>query len=236
MIKKFKFRPLFKITPINGFKIEYYNKTFDVNKIDRLNLFLSYRDGNKKIAHAIYSFGFKNGDHLAISSEIRMTKGVEQSLLGGMFNEYEILYILADERDVIKLRTNYRKEEVYLYKIKPKGGIKAIKEFFIYVMNKVNTFEDKPEFYNTFTTNCLTSLLHDLEHSAHRKIPFDYRMIMNGSFDQLLYERGTVETYGLSFPELKKVSHINQYVESDTTNFSKKIRQRPRKKDNNVKK
>lgn len=226
----------FKYKNVDDFKIEYYNKIYNVNEVDTLNLFLSYWDGNKKIAHAIYSFGFKNGDHLAISSEIRMTNGVEQSLLGGMFNEYEILYILADERDVVKLRTNYRKEEVYLYKIKPKGGIKAIKNFFIYVMNKVNAFEDKPEFYNTFTTNCLTSLLHDFEHSANRKLPLDYRLILNGYFDEMLYERGIVETYGLTFPEFKKVSHINQYVENDTTNFSWKIRQRPSKRDNDVKK
>lgn len=142
----------FKYKSVDDFKVEYYNKIFDINHLETLNLILSYWDGNKNIAHAIYSFGFKNGDHLAISSEIRMTKGIEQSLLGGMFNEYELIYILADEEDVIKLRTNYRKEEVYLYKIKPKGGIEAIKNFFTYVMHKVNTFEDTPEFYNTFTT------------------------------------------------------------------------------------
>jgi uncharacterized protein DUF4105 len=214
----------FKYRTVDDFTVEYYNRTFDVNKLNSLYLALSYWDGNKDIAHAIYSFGFEDGKYLAISSEIRMTKGTEQSMLGGIFNEYEIIYILADEEDVLKLRTNYRKEEVYLYNVQPKGGIDDIRKFFIYVMKKIDTFEDKPKFYNTLTTNCLTSLLHDFAVSAQRSIQFDFRLISNGYFDELMYERGVLETGGLSFPELKKQRYINQYVEGNTINYSKKIR------------
>ena len=217
----------FKYRTVDDFTVEYYDRVFDVNKLNSLNLALSYWDDNKDIAHAIYSFGFEDGKYLAISSEIRMTKGTEQSLLGGIFNEYEIIYILADEEDVIKLRTNYRKEEVYLYNIKPKGGIEDIRKFFIYVMNKVDTFEDQPKFYNTITTNCLTSLLHDFAVSAHRSIKFDIRLIKNGYFDELMYERGVLETWELPFSELKKQRHINQYVADDPSDYSKKIRTFP---------
>ena len=217
----------FKYKTTDDFTVGYYDRIFDLNKLTSLDLALSYWDGNKDIAHAIYSFGFDDGQHLAISSEIRMTKGTEQSFLGGIFNEYEIIYILADEEDVLKLRTNYRKEEVYLYNIKPKGGIEDIRKFFIYVMKKVDTFESDPKFYNTITTNCLTSLLHDFVVSVQRNIQFDFRLIENGYFDELMYERGAIKTGGLSFRELKKQRHINQYVEKDSYNYSKKIRTKP---------
>ena len=214
----------FKYRSENDFSVRYYDRTFDLNKLNALYISLSYWDGNKNIAHAIYSFGFDDGKYLAISSEIRMTKGREQSLLGGLFNEYEIIYILADEEDVLKLRTNYRKEEVFMYHVKPKGGIADVRKFFVYVMEKVDTFEERPKFYNTFTTNCLTSLLHDFATAVHKSIKFDFRLIENGYFDELMYERGVIETGGLSFPELKKQRHINQYVKKNTINYSQKIR------------
>lgn len=214
----------FKYKTADDFTVGYYDRVFDVNKLTSLYLALSYWDGHKSIAHAIFSFGFSDDHYLAVSSEIRLSKGEKKSLLGGIFNEYEITYILADEEDVLKLRTNYRKEEVYLYNVKPKGGIEDIRKFFIYLMKKVDALEEKPKFYNTITTNCLTSLLHDFAVSTQRNMAFDIRLIKNGYFDELMYERGVLETEGLSFPELKKQRHINQYVEKDAHNYSKKIR------------
>ena len=217
----------FNYRTTEDFDIRYYDKIYDVNKLESLYLALSYWDGNKTVAHAIFSFGFSNGDFLAVSSEVRLTKGKEISLLGGIFNEYEIIYILADERDVLKLRTNYRKEEVFLYELQTKNGQVDIEKFFYYLMKKVDTFEDNPRFYNTLTTNCLTSLLHDFSVAVHRKLRFDIRLIKNGYFDELLYEEGAIKTWGLPFKKLKKERHINQYVEKNPTNYSKKIRTPP---------
>lgn len=217
----------FNYRSTEDFDVRYYDQIFDINKLESLDLALSYWDGNTSVAHAIFSFGFEGGNYLAVSNEVRLTKGKEMSLLGGIFNESEIIYILASEEDVLKLRTNYRQEEVYLYRVYPKGGKDAIRNFFLYLMNKIDSLENHPQFYNTITTNCLTSLLHDFEVANDRKITFDIRMIKNGYFDELLYERGVLETYGLPFSELKKQRHINQYVEKDPTNYSKKIRTPP---------
>lgn len=225
----------FKYRSVEDFDAIYYDKIYDINKLKSLDLILSYWDGKTSVAHAIFSFGFENGDYLAVSNEVRLTKGEKMSLLGGIFNEYEIIYILSDENDVIKLRTNYRKEDVYLYRVKPKRGIEDIKAYFIYLMKKIDSLEENPKFYNTLATNCLTSQLHDFQSACNRQIRFDIRLIKNGYFDQLMYERGALQTWGLTFPELKKQRYINQYVTEDSSNFSRKIRTPPEPNNNNEK-
>lgn len=144
-----------------------------------------------------------------------------------MFNEYGIIYILADEEDVIKLRTNIRKEEVYLYQVLPKVGKEGIRTFFLYVMRKIQSFERNPRFYNTVTNNCLSSLLNDFIVANHRQAPYDIRIIKNGYYDELLYEFGLLDTWGLPFDELRRQRHINQYVSESTDNYSEKIRTPP---------
>ena len=217
----------FKYKSADDFDVAYYARTYDASKLETLWMALSYWDGNRDIAHTIFSFGFENGDYLAVSNEVRLPKNQKISLLGGIFKEYEIIYILADEADVLELRTNVRGEEVYLYQVLPKKGKEDIRSFFLYLMKKVRSLKNKPVFYNTLTSNCLTSILHDFSASVDRKIQFDYRLVMNGYFDKLLYERSVLETWGLSFDKLRKQRHINQYVVPDPSDYSKKIRTPP---------
>ena len=69
------------------------------------------------IAHIFLSFGFGTDDHLAVSIERRDEIGEGYSTIKGLFRQFELFYVVADERDVIRLRTNYRRapyEEVYL--------------------------------------------------------------------------------------------------------------------------
>jgi len=162
---------------------------------------------------------------LCISVETRLAKGVSQSGLKGLFNQYELIYILADERDVIRLRTNFRKEDVYLYQ--STAEIKKIRLFFLKVVTVAHQLEEQPKFYNTLVNNCFTSLLRDFSKHRSKKLTLDYRLFLNGLFDQMAYENGLIKTDGLSFPELKKKHHINQYIENDPDaiiDFSKKIR------------
>ena len=203
----------------------YYSKSFQLNKIESLDYILSYWDDNKAIAHCIFSFGFENGDHLAVSVETRLSKGQEQSLLGGIFNQYELIYILADERDIIRLRTNFRKEQVYLYRIKLNKI--ALQQIFLSIIERAADLNKHPRFYNTINHNCLTTLLADLRRAQGKQYHFDYRLIMNGYSDKLLYDNKIIISDSLPFPALKKRQHINQYIENDPNakiNFSQEIR------------
>lgn len=218
-IRNFDYRSATDFTP------RYYGRIFRIDELETLDYILSYWDGNKAIAHTILSFGFRNGDYLAVSVETRLAKKQVQSLLGGIFNQYELIYILADERDVIRLRTNFRKEQVYLYRLKP--DIPMIRKVFLKIIRRAADLQGNPVFYNTVKQNCITTLLADVAAAKGEIYHFDYRFIMNGYSDALLYAEGVFVNGGYPFSKLKKLRHINQYVENDpdaATNYSSKIR------------
>lgn len=183
----------------------YYDKTYNLDELETL------------------SFGFKNGDYLAVSAETRLELGEPQELIQGFFNQYEMLYVLADERDVIRLRTNLRKEEVFLYPTRVSK--ENVRKVFDVIMTRVNKLHQQPEFYNTLTQNCFTALRADLSTIAPPKNLWDWRVLANGYAAQMLYESKDIDT-DLSFIEAKQYFHINQYVSADNSpeNFSQKIR------------
>ncbi|MDD5728574.1 MAG: DUF4105 domain-containing protein, partial [Victivallales bacterium] len=218
-IRNFAYRTTTDFTP------RYYRRTFKLEDIRTLDYILSYWDGHTAIAHTIFSFGFKNGAYLAVSVETRLRKTQTQSLLGGIFNQYELIYILADERDLIRLRTNFRKEQVYLYRVK--SDRLSLQKIFVKIISRAAGLQQQPRFYNTINHNCLTTLLADLSSALGKEYHFNYRFILNGYSDALLYDEGIFITAGFPFKKLKQLRHLNQYVENDpdaANNFSAKIR------------
>jgi len=207
------------------FMPHYYDRTYNLNDLESLYIVFSYWDGNKAVAHTILSFGFKGGKYLCVSVETRLKKGQVQSGIEGLYNQYGLIYILADENDVLKLRTNYRKEDVYMYRVKMDKSF--LKTIFIAIMNKANDLNLHPQFYNSVKHNCFTSLLYTMETGTGEKIPFDYRYICNGYADEMFYNNGIFVTEGEdSFSEFKKRHYINQYVtpNADKEAYSKEIR------------
>ncbi|RLA19140.1 MAG: hypothetical protein DRQ62_12315 [Gammaproteobacteria bacterium] len=208
------------------FSEKYYAKTYNLDELESLNFLLSFWGGGTTFAHTILSFGFTNGDYIAVSAETRLEKNESQELIKGFFNQYEMIYILADERDIIRLRTNFRKQEpedVFFY---PTTLSKEeVRQVFDVIIARVNKLYQQPEFYNTLTQNCFTTLRADLSTIAPPKNRFDWRVVANGYADQMLYENGTIAT-DLSFTKAKQYFHINQYVEDDNSpdNFSQRIR------------
>jgi hypothetical protein len=189
---------------------EYYNKTFNADNIISLDYILSYWDGNTNIAHTMFSFGFKDNSYLCVSVETRREVNELQTGLRGLYNQYESIYILADEKDLLGLRTNFRQEEVFVYPIK--AETKKIKKLFLQIMHKVQNLETKPQFYNTIKNNCFTSILNNVSKITEKSIIFDYRFILSGYSDELGYEKGLFLTEGMSFKDFKNIHHINQYV------------------------
>ena len=205
------------------FAVDYYDKTYDLDQLNSVDYVLSYWDGNEAIAHTILSFDFSNGDHLAVSVETRLEKGESQDNLNGFFKQYELIYILADERDILRLRTNFRKEEVFLYPTTiPK---EYVRKMFDIVVDRVNGIARQPEFYNALTENCFTSLARDFSKISPSKNPFDYRRLANGYSDEMLYENGRIDNT-LNFVETKRLHHINQYVQDipDSQDYSSLVR------------
>jgi hypothetical protein len=204
------------------FDVHHYDKTINLEDLRTVDLFL-VTWGSPNIAHTMVSFGFLNGDYVCFSIETRKEKGEAYSAVKGFFRQYELTYVMADERDLVRLRTNYRQgEEASLYRVQmtPEQG----RTFFLDYLKRANALRERPEWYNALTDNCTTAIR--TQRAAADRQPWDWRMLINGHLDQLLYERGTIAT-NLPFAELKKRSLVNAraHAADKDPDFSQHIRQ-----------
>jgi Domain of unknown function (DUF4105) len=208
------------------FTPRYYDRTFDLRKLEAVDLFAVYWMG-PHIAHTILSFGFEGGDQLAVSIEARKEKSEGYSTLGGFFRQYELFYVVADERDVIRLRTNYRQdppEDVYLYRLHgpAENGRRLLREY----LAKINSLRAEPEFYNTLTANCTGNIwLHSRVNPGHP--PFSWKILASGHVPEYLHRAGRLGP-DATFAEVKKASHINAHAQAadQAPDFSRRIRER----------
>ena len=204
------------------FDVRYYDKTFDLERIRTADLYMVYW-GSPHMAHTMVSFGFEGGDYLCFSIETRKQKGEGYSALRGLFRQFELMYVVADERDVVRLRTNFRKgEEAYLFRLN--GSPAQVRSFFLDYVRRLNHLHQQPEWYSALTHNCTTSIR--TQRAASERAPWDWRMLANGHGDELLYERGVIAT-NLPLPELKERAHINARARAaaNAPEFSRLIRQ-----------
>ncbi len=208
---------------VDDFDVRWETREYDLRDLRTLDVFVNYW-GMDAIAHVFVSFGFTDGRYLAVSIEYRPEVGESYGTFKGLFKQYEIIYVWADERDIARLRTNYRKEDVYLYRttLAPE----QIRKFFVSMLERTNALHNQPEFYNTVTQSCTNTLGdHMIETRAFDR-PFWKRRILTGSVDRRLYEMGLLETLGKPFQELRAQSKINakaQAADRDSK-FSEKIR------------
>jgi hypothetical protein len=204
------------------FDVRHYDKTFNLDDLRTVDLYL-VTWGSPHIAHTMVSFGFSSGDFVCFSIETRKQKGQGYSALKGLFRQFTITYIVADERDLVRLRTNYRKDELArLYRIRmtPEQG----RRLFLDYLRRANNLAAHAEWYNAVSDNCTTAIR--TQRAADERQPWDWRMLINGHLDELLYERGTIAT-NLPFAELKEKCLINaraQAADKDP-DFSKRIRE-----------
>ncbi|SHO42653.1 lipoprotein N-acyltransferase Lnb domain-containing protein [Desulfopila aestuarii] len=188
------------------YTVRHYDRSFDLTTLQSLDLFLVYW-GSPSIAHTMLSFGFANGSYLSFSIETRKEVGEEYSAVKGFFKQFELTYVVADERDIVRLRTNYRQgEDVYLYRLDV--PMDFARKVLLDYLKEINSLKDHPEWYRAIFTNCTTSILrHTTPFNPNPR--FDWRFIVNGYLDEMLYERGLIDK-SLPFAELKERSLINR--------------------------
>jgi hypothetical protein len=196
-VRDFAYRSETDYTP------RWETRRYDLSQLRGADMFLSYW-GPRLIAHTIMSWEFADGRHLAISIETRKKKGQEYSAVLGFFRQYEIYYVVADERDVVGLRAKFRGENLYLYRLKaPAAQARAM---LLDYLKEVNRLDTRPEWYNALTHNCTTTIRHHAQDVGAGRA-FDWRILANGHIDELGYERGQIDT-SLPFPELRRRSDI----------------------------
>jgi hypothetical protein len=171
------------------------------------------------------SFGFEGDQYLCISIETRKEKGEGYSTIKGFFRQYELFYVVADERDLVRLRTNHRKgETIYLYRIKG-ASMDVGRQVFLDYLQYINGLRKEPEWYNALTGNCTTQIRgHTRPYTGRTR--WDWRILVNGYIDQMAYENGSLDR-SFPFEELKKRSVINGRAKAADKDpaFSKRIRE-----------
>jgi hypothetical protein len=217
-VRNFDYRTETDFTP------RWEDRSYDLDRLDSVDLVASYWMGDA-IAHVMLSFGFGGEDFVAISIETRRERTEGYSTLAGFFKQYELHYVVADERDVIRLRTNYRHdppEDVYVYRTD--GRPEEIRRVFLDYLREINSLADRPQWYNTLTTNCTTAILTHLRVNPG-SAPMSWKVLLSGYAPRYAWERGALESR-LPFEELKRRSRVNDAARAaeEAPDFSRRIR------------
>jgi hypothetical protein len=216
-IRNFEYRTTTDYTP------RYYNRTFRISDLESVWFMVEPFSGNSGAAHTLLSFGLRDGSYLSVSVEIRKEKGEKFSPVKGLLRQYELMYVIADERDVIKLRSNYRHDQVFLYPIKTEK--ERIQKLFLGMLERAQKLQREPEYYNTLTSTCTTNIVSHINDLVPGRIPWDTRVLLPAHSDTLAYELGLIDT-SLSFDEARARFNINTRAEkyADSSEFSRMIR------------
>ena len=204
---------------------QWETRSYNLANLRGADLFITWW-GSPWIAHPIVSFDFVNQGHVAMSIETREAVGQSYSAVRGFFRQYALAYNVSDERDVVRLRTNYRKdEEVYLFRTTAEPAL--ARKVFLDYLQRVNDLHEHPEWYNALTNNCTTNIAVSIAEARHISVSRDWRILLNGKMDEMLYEHNSLVTGGQPLPALREQAHINAAAKAadKSPDFSRLIRE-----------
>ena len=214
-VRNFRYETVDRYTPA------WYDRTYDLRQLESAWFVVEPFGDFGGAAHTFVSFGFSNGDYVAISIEIRKEKGEEFSAVKGLLRRYEVMYVIGDERDLIRLRTNYRKDTVYLYPMRTTPERR--RALLVDMLRRANDLRVHPEFYNSLTNTCTTNLVRHVNRIVPGRIPLRPGVLLPGYSDRLAYDLGLIDT-SLPFEETRKRFRINERAAGEEEGFSGRIR------------
>jgi hypothetical protein len=201
----------------------YYDRTYVLTDLETVDfIVVPFRDA-PALAHTMLSFGFRDGEQLIVSVEVRLEEGESYHPVLGAMRQFELIYVLADERDAIRLRTEVRQDDVYLYRAR--AGAEQVQRLFVDVLQRVDKLRSEPEFYDSLTNNCTTNIVAHINALAENRIPYQLDVLLPGYSANLAYNLGLLDRQ-LPFAELKQKSYITPLAHRyrDDPNFSRRIR------------
>ena len=212
----------FEYRSVDDFTVRYEDREVSLANLTSVDFFVSYWVPGP-VAHTFVSFNFEDAPPVSISIETRPEQGEGFDPIASLFKQFELIYIVADERDVVRVRTDYRDEDVYLYRLRttPDGT----RRLFLAYVERINELADRPEWYHLLKSNCTLNIVR-YANVAGREGGFDLRHFLNGWVDQYLYEAGWIAST-LPFEELRRRSQINDAARAagDSADFSRRIRE-----------
>jgi hypothetical protein len=211
-------------TTAEDYVLRYYNKTFNLDKIRSVDFIIVPFADMPQIAHVMLSFGFENDQYVCVSVEIRREKGEKYSPVAGFMRQYELMYVVGDERDLIQLRTIHRLDDVYVYRTR--ATPEKARMLFVDMLERANKLAREPEFYHTLTNNCTTNVVHHINKLWPNRIAYNVQVILPGYSDRMAFALGLLDT-SKSFEETRVAARVNPlaYVHRDSPRFSAAIRE-----------
>lgn len=215
----------FRYTPTeNDMHPAYYDKTYNIDQLKRIWYITEPFNEERYAAHTFLSFEFENGDFVSITIEARKKKGQDYSLLQGLLRTYPLIYIAADERDVVLLRANVRKDNVYVYPVRTTQ--ENARKMFVDMLDRMNDLIVHPVWYNALTTNCTTSIAYHVNRVSPNRIPFSWTFWFTAFADEFALDHGLIDT-NLSIDAARKLYNIDARSQAagDVPDYSNRIRQ-----------
>lgn len=201
----------------------YYDKTFGLEKLKSASIMVIDTQ-IRLMTHVFLSFEFEDKSYVSISVEVRHLDGPDFPFLKIFLRQRELIYVIADERDVIQLRTNYKDDPFYMYPVK--ASSENLQKLFVDMLHRANNLKERPEFWNPITNTCTTNIVDHVNKISPRTIPFNWKLIITDNIDKYFYKLGLIDN-SLPFEEMRKKYRINKQAQkhADDPDFSKKIRE-----------
>lgn len=199
----------FRYRSESEFEPRYETRKYDLDRLDSVWFVVERFGSTPGIAHTLLSFGFGE-EHVAVSVEIRKERGETYSPWKGLLRRYELMYVVGDERDLIGLRTNHRRDIVYMYPVRTTR--EKMRQAFVGMLTRANGLAARPEFYNTLTSTCTTNIVRHVNTIAPRRVPFSYKVLLPAWSDHLAYELGLIPNE-LPFERVQSAHRIDQVAQ-----------------------
>ncbi len=214
----------FKYRTESDFDPNYDTRVFKVQELTEVDILVTYWAG-KAIAHVMVSFGFNHKDFVAFSIETRKEVGESYSAINGFFRNYELTYVVADERDLIGVRTNHRDPEERVYVLRTRMALENGRKLFLEYLRRINALRTNPAFYNTLTTNCTTQVLDQVK-ALGGVAKYTWKILLSGYVPEYLYETETLMP-GMSLEDILSASLVNERAKkyAHDESFSSLIRE-----------
>ena len=212
----------FNWNTVGSADISYETRSYNLDEIVGVDVFISHFDDFEGLAHIFLSFGFSDGEHVVVSLETRRESDEKFSPLLGILRQFEIIYVVGSEEDIVGIRTGHRDERVYLYPTKATS--KQARDLFNLLAIDINDVYQSPRMYNTLTNNCTNELTRPVEVMSDVKFPLTWKAILPGNFDEVLYELELIDVQQ-SFLKTKEKHRIdNNQVDVTKDSYSEDLR------------
>lgn len=201
----------------------YYDRQIRLSQVQSVDYIVVPFPKQPNLAHTMLSFGVDDGSYVTVSAEVRKEVGEDYSVVKGLGREYEMIYVVGDEKDLVRLRAAHRQNDVFVYPTVATAS--QSQQLFASVMAKANQLAVRPEFYNTLTNNCTTTIRRHINELKPNRIAQAWQVLLPGHSDRYAYDLGLLDQR-IPFEDLKVASHVSQLANEfySSPDFSSRIR------------